>query len=84
MSVPVESDGSTIRFGAPVRLFEAPIVAGMPCERSYPVSGDGQRFLVTTASPETFSPIQVIVNWTASLGRRMSDDVERSAPLEDL
>ncbi len=65
MSVEVESDGPTIRVGGSVRLFEAPIVAATPYERSYAVSRDGQRFLVATASPETFSPIQVIVNWTA-------------------
>jgi Tol biopolymer transport system component len=73
MAVPVDlSERATV--GAPVTLFSAPIDgAGQAfAGHQYDVAQDGQRFLVNArakpqASPQTVSPITIVVNWTAGL-----------------
>jgi Tol biopolymer transport system component len=66
MSVPIaiDSDRGSLRPGAPVRLFTAPVgdVQGVSLP-SYVVSGDGQRFLVDALLEQHAAPISLIVNW---------------------
>jgi Tol biopolymer transport system component len=63
MSVEVSSTESAIRLGAPRTLFEAPILLGEPYSRTYAISRDGQRFLISTVPPDASSPIQIVLNW---------------------
>jgi Tol biopolymer transport system component len=65
------SDGDTLRLGAPQLLFEAPVsnpASGFAL-RSYDVSADGQRFIVSRVLPSDTESLTVVLNWTAALQR---------------
>jgi serine/threonine-protein kinase len=74
MSVAVEG-GSTFRVGNPARLFEGRyLLDATTSGRTYDVSPDGQRFLMTKVgggSDETSAPtsIMVVLNWLEELKR---------------
>jgi hypothetical protein len=67
MSVPV-SAGSSFAAGAPVRLFEARMLAGpllrLGYQAQFDIAPDGSRFLLNVPVEDpTPSPFNVIVNW---------------------
>jgi hypothetical protein len=65
MAVPV---GAGPSFGIPKPLFQTRVPAGVTALRTHYVpSRDGQRFLVNVALGAPASPINVVVNWTATL-----------------
>ena len=68
-AVPVDLSGAAPRFGAPQRLFEAPLAVTM--EWRYDVSRDGDRFLVVLplrdARPEPFT---LLVGWDPATSAR--------------
>ena len=68
--VEVKAD-STFKAGAPRPLFHARFpTAAAPFGRTYCVTSDGQRFLVTRVMEEDKAiPITVVLNWTADLKR---------------
>jgi len=57
---------TTAEFGAPLILFRAPPFGVW--RRNYEVSPDGQRFLVTRATPGS-ATITVVTNWQSQLGK---------------
>jgi Tol biopolymer transport system component len=64
MAVEVKANPSGLEFSAPKPLFDAHSTA------RYAVTGDGQRFLMSTPVEEsTTAPITVILNWTAEAKR---------------
>lgn len=68
-AVPVDLSGAAPRFGAPQRLFEAPLAVTM--EWRDDVSRDGERFLVVMplqeARPEPFT---LLVGWDPATSAR--------------
>jgi len=70
MGVDVKAD-STFEAGAPRPLFHARFpTASAPFARTFSVTSDGQRFLVTRLMEEDKAiPITVVLNWTADLKR---------------
>ena len=65
MAAKVKQNGSALEIDAPTRLFKARTESFLP---SFDVSGDGQRFLVVSSSPQKQqSPITVSINWDAQL-----------------
>jgi dipeptidyl aminopeptidase/acylaminoacyl peptidase len=74
LAVPVKpsTDGKTLDVGSPVPLFRTRLASGAGTTQGraqYAVAPDG-RFLMNTVVEETAaSPITVVVNWAAALGR---------------
>ena len=68
MAVEVKAD-STFEASAPKQLFQARFpTASAPFGRTYTVTSDGQRFLVTRLMEEDRAiPITVVLNWTSEL-----------------
>jgi Tol biopolymer transport system component len=64
MAVPV-TPGATFEPGAPAALFS--LEPAPPMETEFDVTGDGQRFIVSEAVPETAGPPTVVLNWTAEI-----------------
>ena len=74
MAAPVSMRGSGLETGAATPLFEMPILgplAGRTAwQKYYAVTSDAQRFLVKAGTEESpSSPITVVLDWTAALGR---------------
>jgi serine/threonine protein kinase len=74
MAVEVNGAESTFKAGIPKALFEARTIPTVPFlgfnASYYAVSGDGQRFLVSTLAGEpTPTPLTVVLNWTAGIKR---------------
>ena len=77
MSVAVTPEPGTgaLTFQTPQLLFQSPIAAPTMTVDQYSVTRDGQRFLFlrpiekTGAAALISAPIQVVINWTASLAR---------------
>jgi hypothetical protein len=74
VAVEVNTGGGTFRAGISKPLFDTRIIAGdTPVLFGMPgyywdVSGNGKRFLINTATPESgLAPITVVLNWTAGL-----------------
>ena len=64
MSVPVEADASGFRAGSPVALFKDDRL------QSFDLTADGQRFLaLITPEAERDTPLTLVTNWHAGLGR---------------
>ncbi len=62
VSVPINA-AQTFEFGTPTALFRIDTTRS-----GYDVSADGQRFLVSTGTPQGQSlPFAVVLNWTADL-----------------
>jgi dipeptidyl aminopeptidase/acylaminoacyl peptidase len=62
--------GPTFEAGVPKTLFETRVTVLTTFRNHYTVTGDGQRFLINSGLEETnFTPISVVVNWTADLKR---------------
>jgi hypothetical protein len=62
--------GTTFEAGVPKALFETRIPVLTTFRNHYAVTGDGQRFLINSGLEETnFTPLSVVVNWTADLKR---------------
>ena len=62
--------GPTFEAGVPKALFETRVTVLTTFRNHYTVTGDGQRFLINSGLEETnFTPISVVVNWTADLKR---------------
>jgi len=60
--------GATFEAGVPKPLFETRVLVLTSFRNHYAVTADGQRFLVNTNLEQTdFTPISVVVNWTAEL-----------------
>ena len=58
--------GKGLDAGAPRALFNTRVpLTGNPYRTNYAVTADGQRFLVNTRVEDAFSPINVVLNWTA-------------------
>jgi hypothetical protein len=70
MSVAV-GRGETVQLGSPQPLFELPVSnpAFGFAQRSYDVTSDGQRFIVSRLVPQPPESITVVINWTAGLKR---------------
>jgi hypothetical protein len=70
MAVPVQT-GTPFQAGVPKALFQTRVPPGVnPNRRGYVPAAGGQRFLVNTLVEEPRpSPITVVLNWTAGLGR---------------
>ena len=68
MAVPV-SLRPTFSNGAPVALFEAPVLAGYSNDSDrWQVAPDGRRFLLLTSAGQDQAPtLDVVVNWPALL-----------------
>jgi Tol biopolymer transport system component len=65
MAAPVDGRGSQFEVGAETLLFDVRLLRG---DWPYDVSGDGQRFIVSTRVEQSSSaPLTVVVNWTAGL-----------------
>ena len=64
-----ESPSGVFKAGIPTRLFQAPIVAGGRATNvhRWDVTGDGERFLISTVAQGTMPPISVVLNWQADL-----------------
>jgi eukaryotic-like serine/threonine-protein kinase len=68
MAVDVEA-GETFKAGIPQALFAARVQPGI-ARNKYVVSGNGERFLfVAPLGREALTPTNVVLNWTAELGR---------------
>ena len=68
MAVEVDSTGPTFETTKPAALFDVRLT-GFP-GTDYVVSADGQRFLLNAPySGPVSTPITVVLNWTAALGR---------------
>ena len=70
MAVEVRTDGNAFEAGTPKSLFEirGPALPGAGGVAGFEASNDGKRFLVAVSVPEqTFTPITVVLNWTADL-----------------
>jgi len=62
--------GTTFDAGVPKALFETRVLVLTAFRNHYVVTGDGQRFLINSGLEETnFTPISVVLNWTADLKR---------------
>jgi Tol biopolymer transport system component len=73
MSAPlgISSDGKAIEPGAATRLFTMAIVPAGGNRHQYVVAKDDQRFLVNLRVDETLStPITIVQNWAAELGKK--------------
>jgi Tol biopolymer transport system component len=67
MAMPVKL-GQTFEPGPLKPLFSVPLVLSLGVGRSYAVSGDGQRFLVTSAEGGSDSPpMTMVLNWQSGL-----------------
>jgi Tol biopolymer transport system component len=69
MAVAVKTEAS-FEAGAPVALFQTHRRQSVSAQDfcSYDVSGDGQRFLISTKADEaTASPLSVLLNWTSEM-----------------
>ena len=68
MAVPI-SVRPTFSNGAPVALFDAPVLAGYTNDsHRWQVAPDGQRFLLLiNAGQDQAPPLDVVVNWPALL-----------------
>lgn len=67
MSVTI-NDGPNFEPGVPKVLFQTQIASTMESRNHYVVTSDGQRFLINTQLKEiATAPINVVVNWSASL-----------------
>jgi Tol biopolymer transport system component len=78
LSVPVQPAGEGLKFGSPQPLFDsgytnfAHSTSGGGTYHTFAVSADGQRFIVPLQrddDAEANSPLIVVSNWTAALGR---------------
>ena len=69
MSVSVNTEGTTLKFGTPIALFDTRAATNTGLSTvyvPYAVAQNGQRFLVAVATREAESvPVTVLVNWTA-------------------
>jgi hypothetical protein len=68
-AVEVNTEAPTFAHGTPRALFETRISKGEDrAGDQYVVTSDGQRFLVNTVAEEgAYTPINVVLNWTAGL-----------------
>ena len=72
MAVEVKTDGDVFQAGTPKPLFEirGPALPGAGGVPAFEASNDGKRFLIAASVQEqTFTPISVVLNWTADLKR---------------
>ncbi|HET8671917.1 MAG TPA: hypothetical protein VFM05_15255, partial [Candidatus Saccharimonadales bacterium] len=72
MAVEVKTDGDVFEAGTPKPLFEirGPALLGAGGVPAFEASNDGKRFLIAVSVQEhTFTPITVVLNWTADLKR---------------
>jgi dipeptidyl aminopeptidase/acylaminoacyl peptidase len=77
MAVEINGTGSAVVVGTPRRLFTTALLTsnhpGLPIERQYAVSRDGQRFVMpvnprsSTFTASESAPMAVVLNWTARL-----------------
>nr|MDQ5873143.1 protein kinase [Acidobacteriota bacterium] len=67
MAAQVKSDGATFEVGAIQPLFQT---RSLGFGYRYDVASDGKRFLVVSGLPQELSPITLVTNWTAELGRK--------------
>ena len=74
MVVEVDGAESTFKASVPKALFEARTIPTVPFygfnASYYAVSGNGQRFLISTLAGESApTPLTVVLNWTAGIKR---------------
>ena len=66
LSLPVSHKDSQLEFGAPEKLFQAPValwlLPGTGTSFSYAVSSDGRRFLLAV-DHSVVAPITLVLNW---------------------
>ncbi|MDQ5858412.1 MAG: hypothetical protein M3542_09085, partial [Acidobacteriota bacterium] len=67
MAAQVKTEGSSFEVGAIESLFQT---RSMGFSYRYDVANDGKRFLVVAGLPQDLSPITLVTNWTAELGRK--------------
>jgi len=71
MATPITASGATIEPGTPVALFQTRIGGGGTDPTggpNYDVTGDG-RFLINTVLEDDASPITLLQNWAAGVGK---------------
>jgi Tol biopolymer transport system component len=69
MAVAISAGPAGFEYGAPVKLFEAPVTAYIRRNR-FVAAADGKRFLMVTAPDQMSSEaIEVMVNWSALMAR---------------
>jgi len=63
--------GSNFDAGTPIALFQANPreMVGTSEQFSYDVSRDGQKFLINTQLKTALTPMSIVLNWTAKLGK---------------
>jgi eukaryotic-like serine/threonine-protein kinase len=69
MAVPAKP-GETFEAGTPVALFQTRAREPISAEEffTYDVTSDGQRFLINSdAGEKTFTPVEIVLNWTGGL-----------------
>jgi hypothetical protein len=70
MSVPVASGGNSLRVDNPRSLFQTGLSGQYPGLRTYGVSSDGDRFLISMSDDHgVAASIVVVSNWQAALKR---------------
>lgn len=70
MSVEVKIDGPTLEHSPPTALFGTRVGGIDTPGNYYAVTSDGQRFLLNSLVAEAaYTPITVVLNWTADLKR---------------
>lgn len=70
MSVEVNGDGATFEHRTPTALFNVRVGGIDTPGDFYAVTGDGKRFILNSLVAEaTYTPITVVLNWTADLKR---------------
>jgi len=70
MSVQVNTDGSTFEHRAPIALFGTRVGGIDTPGDYYAVTADGQRFILNNLVAEAaYTPITVVLNWTAEMRR---------------
>jgi hypothetical protein len=68
MSVELKTAGAMLEPAVPRELFAIPVHAD-PIRNQYAVTGDGRKFLVLESAEQNASPMTVVLNWSAGLGR---------------
>jgi Tol biopolymer transport system component len=67
-AVSVEVRGGSLELGAPVRLFQRPMIHGTPQTYRWATDRDGQRFLVNAPVDDLVpQTAQIVLNWASTL-----------------
>ncbi len=68
VAISLSSQGQ-LNVGTPVPLFLTHLTSVSFPGHQYAVSADGERFLMNVSADDSISPITIVQNWTAALGK---------------